>query len=121
MKKIELWMRDVQHWNVIFMLPVGENVEHIRNLISLYNTLEYFLHVGTYIFGPQLETTGFVVKDGPKYIAKFSPIGQFIVVYDTHLILLWRVILPMTREHYKIFNHTMLSPPMVGVCVQKIG
>ena len=80
MKKTELWMRDVQCWNVIFMLPVGENMDYIRNLIGLYNTLEYFQHVGTYIFGPQLETTGFVIEDGPKYIAKFSPIGQFIVV-----------------------------------------
>ena len=73
-------MGDVQRWNVVFMLPVGENVEHIRNLIGLNNIPEYFLHVGTYIFGPQSETTGFVVKDGPKCIAKFSPLGQFIVV-----------------------------------------
>ena len=80
MKKIESWMGDVQRWNVIFMLPVGENVKHIQNLIGLNNIFEYFVHVGTYIFGPQSETTGFVVKDGPKCIAKFSPIGQFIVV-----------------------------------------
>ena len=43
-------MGDVQRWNVIFMLPVGENVEHIQNLIGLNNTHEYFVHVGTYIF-----------------------------------------------------------------------
>lgn len=53
MKKIELWMGDVQRWNVIFMLPVGENVEHIENLIGLNNVPEYFLHIGTYIFGSQ--------------------------------------------------------------------
>ena len=61
------------------MLPIGENVDHIQNLIGVNNTPEYFLHVGTYIFGPQSETTGFVVKDGLKCIAKFSPIGQFIL------------------------------------------
>ena len=80
MKKIELWMGDVQRWNVIFMLPVGENVEHIKSLIGLNNVPEYFLHIGTYIFGSQSETTGLVVKDGSKCIAKFSPIGQYIVV-----------------------------------------
>jgi hypothetical protein len=62
------------------MLPVGENVEHIQNLIGLNNIPEYFLHVGTYIFGPLSESTGFVVKDRSKCIANFSPIGQFMVV-----------------------------------------
>ena len=80
MKKIESWMKDVQRWNVIFMLPVGENVKHIQNLIGLNNISEYFIHVGTYIFGPQSETTSFVVKDGPKCMSKFSPNGQFIVI-----------------------------------------
>ena len=80
MKKIESWMGNVQRWNVIFMVPVGENVKHIQNLIGLNNILEYFIHVGRYYFGPQSKTTCFVVKDGPKCIAKFSPIGQFIVV-----------------------------------------
>jgi hypothetical protein len=56
-------MGDVQRWNVIFMLSVGKNVEQIRNLIALNNISEYFLHVGTYIFGPQYESTCFVVKD----------------------------------------------------------
>ena len=32
------------------------------------------------IFGPQSQTIGFIVKDGPKCVAKFFPIGQFIVV-----------------------------------------
>ena len=49
-------------------------------MIGVNNIHEYFLHVRTYIFGPQSETTGFVVKNGPKYIVKFSPIGQFIMV-----------------------------------------
>ena len=57
MKKIELWMRDVQCWNVIFMFPVKENVEHIQNLIDLYIIFKYFLHIVTYIFGSQSETT----------------------------------------------------------------
>ena len=73
-------MRDVQRCNVIFMLSVGENVKHFQNLIDLNNIFEYFVHIGTYIFGPQSKTTGFVVKDGPKCIAKCSPIGLFIVV-----------------------------------------
>ena len=98
-----------------------KNVEHIQTLIGLNNKPEYFVHIGTYIFGPQSETTGFVVKDGPKCIAKFSPIGQFIVVLRHPLILHWRIILLMTRECHKIFNHTILNHPMVGVCVLKIG
>ena len=120
MKKIELWMRDVQRKNVIVMLPVGENVEHIQNLIGLNNILEYFVHVGTYIFGPQSKTTGFVVKDGPKCIAKFSPIGQFIMVLRHAPNTSLENSLPMTREHHKIFSHTILSHPVVGVCLQKI-
>ena len=79
-KKTESWMRDVQQWKIIFMLPVGDYVEHIQNLIGLNNISEQFVHVGTYIFEPQSYTIGFVVKDGPKYIAKFLPIGQFIVI-----------------------------------------
>ena len=121
MKKTELWMRDVQCWNVIFMLPVGENMDYIRNLIGLYNTLEYFLYVRTYIFGPKLELLALLLKMDQNILLNFLLLGNSLWFYDTHPILLWRVILPMTREHYKIFNHTMLSPPMVGVCVQKIG
>ena len=48
---------------------------NILNLIGLNNIPEYFVHIGTYIFGPQSETIGFIVKDGPKCIAKFSHIG----------------------------------------------
>lgn len=45
MKKIELWMRDIQRWNVIFILAVGENMKHIQNLIGLNNIFEYFVYV----------------------------------------------------------------------------
>ena len=62
------------------MLPVEENVEHIRNLIGLNNIPVYFVHVEIYIFGSQSETTDFVGKNRPKYIAKFFLIGQFILV-----------------------------------------
>ena len=55
-------------------------MDHILNLIGVYNIPKYFLHIRTYIFGPQSETTNFVVKDRPKCIAKFSPIGQFIMI-----------------------------------------
>ena len=44
-------MGDVQRWNVILILPVGKNVEHIQKLIGFYNISKYFVHVGTYIFG----------------------------------------------------------------------
>lgn len=30
MKKIKLWVRDVQRWNVTFMLLVGDNAELIK-------------------------------------------------------------------------------------------
>ena len=80
MKNIESWMGDVQRWNVIFMLLVGKNMEHIQILIVLNNKPQYFVHVGTYIFGPQSDTTSFVVNDGPKCITKFFPIRQFIAV-----------------------------------------
>ena len=103
------------------MLPVGENVEHIVNLIGLNNIPEYFVHVQTYIFGAQSETTGFVFKDGPKCIAKFSPIGQFIMVLRHPPNTFFRIIFPMTREYHKIFSHTILSHQVIGVCVQKIG
>ena len=46
-------MKDVQRWIVILMLSVEKYVEHIQNLIGLNNIHEYFLHVGTYIFGSQ--------------------------------------------------------------------
>ena len=51
-EKIELWMKDVQRWNVVFMFSVGKNMEHIQNLIGLNNIHEYFVHVETYILGP---------------------------------------------------------------------
>ena len=105
MKKIESWMRDVQRWNAIFMPPVGKNVEHIQNLIGLNNIYKFFLHVGTYIFGPQSETTSFVVKNGPNVLLNFLLLENSLWFYNTHLILLWRIILPMTREYHKIFNH----------------
>ena len=60
--------------------PLEKNVEHIQNLIGLNNIPEYFIHVGIYIFGPQSETTCFVVKYGQKFIAIFALIGQFILV-----------------------------------------
>ena len=38
-------MRDIQRWNVIFILAVGENMKHIQNLIGLNNIFEYFVYV----------------------------------------------------------------------------
>ena len=49
-------------------------------MIGLNNVLEYFIHVGTYIFGLQSETTCFVIKDGSNILLFFFTIGQFIVV-----------------------------------------
>jgi len=73
-------MGEVQRWNVIFMLPVGENVEHIKNLMCLDNIAEYYVQGGTYIFHSQLENIGLVVKDEPKAIVKFFPLKQYIIV-----------------------------------------
>ena len=82
--------------------------------------MSIFYTLGYIYFGPQLDTTCFVVKDGPKCIAKYSLIN-LSWFYDNHLKLFGRIILLTTRNYNKIFTHTMLSHQTVRVCAQKIG
>lgn len=60
--KIKVWMGDVQRWNCIFMLPVEENVDHIKRLMGMDNVPEYYVQVGTYKFGLQSESIDFIIK-----------------------------------------------------------
>jgi len=111
-------MGEVQRWNVIFMLPIGENAEHIKNLMCLDNIAKYYIQVRTYIFGSQSENIGLVIKDGPKAIAKFSPLGQYIIVlrYPAKSFLEDNFA-KEKQKRSKILLLIILSHHMDGICV----
>jgi hypothetical protein len=80
MGKISEWMGNIGCWNGIFMLPTGENADMVIILLGVKTSPGWHIIKGDYQFGPQLQASGQIIKDGNRVIARYKPIGTIIYV-----------------------------------------
>jgi hypothetical protein len=75
------------------------------------------VHVSTNVFSSQLGNRDLEVDDGPKLIAKFSLVKQYILVLQHPINTSFAKRFFSRSQYYKLFFHTKLSLLMVRICV----